>query len=101
MSLFFQVGTTARTKIYKKLLAEHRHLTDDHKMVQADLQLAKGNVLVTNRGTILLTEVESLLFDHCAPSRLADGAKKHIGDLKKRVDELEGRPHSFAEVHLG
>ena len=45
MSFFFQVGTTARTKIYKKLLAEHRHLTDDHKMVQADLKLAKGNVL--------------------------------------------------------
>ena len=31
----------------------------------------------------------------------AEGAKKHIGDLKKRVDKLEGRPHSFAKVYLG
>ena len=52
MSLFFQAGTAARTKIYKKLLTEHRHLTDAHKMVQADLQLAKGNVLVPHRSII-------------------------------------------------
>ena len=31
----------------------------------------------------------------------ADGAKKHIGDLKKRVAELEGMPSSLAEMHLG
>ena len=70
-------------------------------MVQADLQLAKGTVLVSNRGTILLSEIESLFVDHSTPSRFADGAKKHIGDLKKRVDELEGIPSSFAEMHLG
>ena len=46
MIFLFQAGTTARTKIFKKLLADQRHLTDTHKQLQIDLQFTKGIYLV-------------------------------------------------------
>ena len=58
--------------------------------------------------SLSLTEVlfYYLTSNHCYLTTVlhpdfADGAKKHIGDLKKRVDELEGMSSSLAEMHLG
>lgn len=37
-----QDGTAAQTKVYKKLLGDHKRLSDKHKLALAELKLAKG-----------------------------------------------------------
>ena len=65
---FPQVGTAARTKIYKTLLAEHRHLTDAHKLAQADLKLAKGTASFSNPNTNFLSDILAIVGDIRTPS---------------------------------
>ena len=40
--LFSQDGTAARTKVYRKLLGDHKRLSDIHRATLGDLQVAKG-----------------------------------------------------------